>query len=318
MSDTSTKRQPQGRSPSYPSVPLAVALEKAKAQYDAEGKYLVPLSSAFKAWGYSPKSSGGRDVRASLRYFGLISVEGDGDMAKVKLTEDALRVLTDKREDQTEKNEIIRRLALNPTAHKKLWAKYPEGIKSDATAAHYLVWEEGFNESAAEALVTEFKETATFARLYEPDSMKVISGDLADETPPSQIAVGDLVQVEIGGVLQLAKPARVRAIQDHQGQTWAFIEGSETGVPMEQLVLETKGAGVAPPLTPPLLPEPKGDLRTAGGEREWLRGPLSKETSYRLIVAGDLGPKEIGKLIKLLKAQQAVLSDEDDDEGGAE
>jgi hypothetical protein len=40
--------------------------------------------------------------------------------------------------------------------------------------------------------------------------------------------------------------------------------------------------------------------------------PLSKEVSYRLVVAGDLGPKEIGKLIKLLKAQQAVLSDDDD------
>jgi hypothetical protein len=43
-------------------------------------------------------------------------------------------------------------------------------------------------------------------------------------------------------------------------------------------------------------------------EREWLRGSLSKEASYR----GDLGPKEIGKLIKLLKAQQAVRSDDDD------
>jgi hypothetical protein len=32
-----------------------------------------------------------------------------------------------------------------------------------------------------------------------------------------------------------------------------------------------------------------------------------------LIVAGELGPKEIGKLIKLLKAQQVVLSDEDEE-----
>jgi hypothetical protein len=30
-------------------------------------------------------------------------------------------------------------------------------------------------------------------------------------------------------------------------------------------------------------------------------------------VAGELGPKEIGKLIKLLKAQQVVLSDEDEE-----
>lgn len=50
------------------------------------------------------------------------------------------------------------------------------------------------------------------------------------------------------------------------------------------------------------------------GEREWLRGPLSKHTGYRLLVTGSPGPKEIGKLIKLLEAQKLVL-DDDDDEG---
>ena len=52
----------------------------------------------------------------------------------------------------------------------------------------------------------------------------------------------------------------------------------------------------------------------APSEREWLRGLLSKETSYRLIVAGDIGPNEIGKLIKLLKAQQEALSDGEEEE----
>lgn len=47
-------------------------------------------------------------------------------------------------------------------------------------------------------------------------------------------------------------------------------------------------------------------------EREWLRGPLSKATSYRLLVNGELGPREIGKLIRLLEAQKAVLDDDED------
>lgn len=58
------------------------------------------------------------------------------------------------------------------------------------------------------------------------------------------------------------------------------------------------------------------DLQTvvqpSESEREWLRGPLSREVSYRLFVSGDVGPKEIGKLIKLLQAQKDVLDDEDD------
>lgn len=45
-------------------------------------------------------------------------------------------------------------------------------------------------------------------------------------------------------------------------------------------------------------------------EREWLRGALGKDVSYRILVSGELGAAEIGKLIKLLTAQQEVLSDE--------
>lgn len=60
------------------------------------------------------------------------------------------------------------------------------------------------------------------------------------------------------------------------------------------------------PTPPPVLQAVVGEL-----EREWLRGPLSKLTSYKLIVSGEMGPKEIGKLIKLLEAQKAVLDDED-------
>ncbi len=49
-----------------------------------------------------------------------------------------------------------------------------------------------------------------------------------------------------------------------------------------------------------------------GNEKEWLRGPLSKQVSYRIMVIGELGPREIGKLIKVLQAQQEILEDDTD------
>ena len=46
---------------------------------------------------------------------------------------------------------------------------------------------------------------------------------------------------------------------------------------------------------PPVLPEePKSDATVSAAEREWLRGPLSKETSYRLIVDGALARRKSG------------------------
>lgn len=49
----------------------------------------------------------------------------------------------------------------------------------------------------------------------------------------------------------------------------------------------------------------------SSSEREWLRGPLSRDVSYRLLASGAMGPREIGKLIKLLEAQKAVLDDDE-------
>jgi len=241
-----SKKPKQGRSPAYPGIPLKTALEKAKSQYDTEGKYAIPMPSAFKAWGYGEKSSGGRETRAALRYFGLIAVEGDGEVGKVKLTEDALRVLLDEREDQTEKNEIIRRLALNPAIHKKLLEKFPEGIKSDATVQHYLMFEEGYNKSAASELVAEFKQTADFASLYKPATM-VVKPALEGNNVPSAVKVGDYVQWTSGGVDQFSIPRKVTAL--FEDGKHAQVHGSPGGVPMTELTVveapKPKLAGMA-------------------------------------------------------------------------
>lgn len=254
------KKPKQGRSPAYPSIDLKKALEKAKALYDAEGKYAVPMPSAFSAWGFGAKSSGGRETRASLRYFGIITVEGEGDAGKVKLTEKTLRILLDQREDTTEKNALIRELALTPAVHKQLLEQFPDGIKSDATAIHYLVFDGGFNEGAASEVVTEFKATADYAGLYEPDNV-------VDKSDPKR-------------------------------------DGEDTG------------GGVSDPPPPPP-PNPSRDRATPqvklmAGERELTTGMLAKEASFRLIVTGDIGVKEIERLIKKLELDKEILADTTD------
>lgn len=321
MSDTvgakasETKRAKQGRSPAYPGIDLKTAVAKAQALFDAEGKYAAPMPSAFQAWGFSPKSSGAREIRAALKYFGLITIEGDGENGKVKLSEEALRILLDEREDQSEKKALLRQIALKPSIHKVLLSQFPEGIKSDATAQHFLVFDHRFNKSAASELIAEFKATAEYSGLFQLQETATKSKDILQETEVDA-NVGDLVQAEVNGGLVFENPKRVRAVQDREGQKWAFVDGSEAGIPMEQIVIVEKARGetVGELPMPPTLPlSQQGGLRPLEqGEREWLRGPLSKETSYRLIVSGNLGPKEIGKLIKLLQAQKDVLADDDD------
>ena len=258
------KRPKAGRSPAYPAISLKTALAKAKAQHDSEGNYPAPMPSAFKAWGFGEKSSGGRDVRAALKYFGLATVEGDSKTGKVKLTQDAIKVLLDPREDQSEKKALIRRLALAPVIHKKLYAQFPEGIKSDGTAKHFLMFEQGYNEKAAGEVIDEFKETATFAELFKPG------------------VVVDKSDLEIGP------------------------EGEEDA---------DNGGELEKPLHKP--PVVKNQVQIMAGERELTTGLLSKGSSFRLIVSGPVGVKEIERLIAKLELDKEILG-EADEEGGSE
>jgi hypothetical protein len=270
MTDTAAaaekaKKPRQGRSPAYPGLDLKRALEKAKALHDAEGKYAAPMPSAFAAWGYSAKSSGGRETRAALRYFGLITVEGDSETGKVKLTEKALRVLLDQREDQTEKKALIRELALTPAVHKQLLKDYPDGIVSDASVIHSLMFDHGYNQSAAGEIVTEFKATAAYAGLYDPD---IVVDKSVDEKPPGA-----------------TEPPEVKE-RGHK----------------------------PPPPKPPGGPAVTPEVQVMTGERELTKGILAKDASFRLIVSGNIGVKEIERLIKKLELDKEILADQDGEE----
>ncbi|WP_413989840.1 hypothetical protein ACMDCR_28520 [Labrys okinawensis] len=113
----------------------------------------------------------------------------------------------------------------------------------------------------------------------------------------------------------------IRSYRETQGvveeETGGYdSSGKKEGLPQVQTTQDTHPAATVRE-APPVVAQSGGvSSRVAidGNEREWIRGPLSRGSSYRLIVSGDLGPKEIGKLIKLLQAQKAVLDDDDDEE----
>jgi len=50
----------------------------------------------------------------------------------------------------------------------------------------------------------------------------------------------------------------------------------------------------------------------SANETEWMKGSLSKTTGFRLLISGEIGAKQISRLIKLLEAQKEVLEDDDD------
>lgn len=48
-----------------------------------------------------------------------------------------------------------------------------------------------------------------------------------------QVSPGDLIQWEVQGVLQFVEPKKVTGLSDDK--TYVFVEGSRTGLPIEQV-----------------------------------------------------------------------------------
>lgn len=60
-------------------------------------------------------------------------------------------------------------------------------------------------------------------------------------------------------------------------------------------------------------PSSQGKVNLMAGERELTTGLLAKEASFRLIVSGKVGVKEIERLIQKLEIDKEILADQDGD-----
>jgi hypothetical protein len=165
MSETQAEhRKPKKeRSPSYPSIDLGTALTRAEQLWAREGRHYAPIQSVTEAWGYGPKSSGGRLAVAALKRFGLLEDRGSMDHREARLSELAQAILLDEREDGSERRERIRQAAMNPPIHRELWDQYQGELPSDSTLRYHLTVERGFTQGGAEEFIAQFRRTLEFA-----------------------------------------------------------------------------------------------------------------------------------------------------------
>jgi hypothetical protein len=171
------------RSPSYPAIDLEAAIDRALALYRAEGRNVAPNDAILAHWGYSPKSGPGFGTLGALKRFGLLQAEGPG---KSRLSDLALRIILDDREQSPEYDEALKEAALTPKIHREIWEKYQDGLPSDATLRHFLRFDKGFTDSAADELIAQFRKTVSFANLAPGDSLGEDGGDsaLGEGGPP--------------------------------------------------------------------------------------------------------------------------------------
>lgn len=305
------QRRRVGRSPAYPFLSVQKAIDKARDLHAREAVYAAPLESALKAWGYGPKSSGGRQTLATMKYYGLIDISGEGEKRRIKVSDVARRIILDQREDDSEKRQLIRKVALTPAIHRALYEEYPTGLASDGSVLHFLIFDQGYNEEAARELIGEFKETASYIGLYEPQK-SVDKPDQEEEggrTTP-KVNIGDRIQATVSGQDMFPDGARVLGLSA-DGQ-WVFTDQAPGGLKLEEItVLE---AAQTPPVERPLVPPELlyGQEREPAGTRKAVF-PV-KDGDVALIFPKDItarGLRELGMYLQIfLKNEEEAAGEE--------
>jgi hypothetical protein len=315
-------RMARQHSPSYPNMPLSKAIATVQKIFDADRQAPVDRAVAAKHIGYSGQSGASDKALASLAHYGLLEKAGKGETRVTQLAVDILHPDT-----PAERRAALRKAGLKPGVFQEIYDRYEGRLPSEEALRSYLL-RANFQNIAINPVVHAYGETFRFLeqeKAFESGGAEGEQGadsngqdDEAEEKDPvifGGARVGDLIQWESQGTLQLQKPTRVRHVTD-DGQ-WVAVEGSETGIPMNEVIVQERAAS---PLVPP--PVFKLDTqddnakppRTAGWD-EWISNVVGRGRKVSILVSGgDMGPKEISKLIKLLEAQKAVLDDDDEDD----
>lgn len=137
-------KKQRDRSPAYPFISLKTAIDRLTSFDKYFGRHSAPMDKAGLAWGFKEKSSQAFSTLAALKTFGLIDY-GTGRTAD--LSSDGRNYL--RAQQDSVKQEILKRCALKPKAVKTYWDKWGSDRPPNPICLDELVLKGGYNQNAA-------------------------------------------------------------------------------------------------------------------------------------------------------------------------
>ena len=240
------------RSPSYPNISLKNAILRVGDLFEVERFNPISREAAAKLFGYSGLTGGSNTLLSDLTSYGLIERIGKGEVRVTQLT---ARIIHPN--DANEYGESLLQAANSPKLFSTLRERFPDNLPSEGNLEGVLV-RMGFSSKGTKPAKKSFLETYQY---LEEEGVSESHGDEVEDGTESNLpednkvtgsaSIGDLVQWESQGVLQFQTPQKVRWVSDDG--THLAVEGSDTGIPMEQVTVQSAVAP-APPQIPPMAP----------------------------------------------------------------
>ncbi len=246
-------KKSRDRSPAYPAISLKSSIERLIAFEKYFQRHPAPFDKVGLAWEIKEKSSQSFSILAALKAFGLIEY---GDDRVATLSDDGRNYL--RAHQDSVKHEILRRCALKPKAISTYWAKWGVDRPPDPICLDELILKGGFNHNAAPAFLRIYDDTIAYSGLAKSSDSDILDGG-EGKRPPSAVKVGDMVSWENGGVIQF-EARRVTGITE--ASDFVFVEGSATGIPIQEVTImepgESNPGKNPPPGIPPIKPPAVG------------------------------------------------------------
>jgi hypothetical protein len=167
------------RSPNYPCVPLATAIDRLISLEKYFSRHPAPISKVGLAWGLKENSDQAGQVLSAMRYFGLIDYQGNPPARQAVLSEDGRTYL--RAQQESIKRDILRQAALRPRMIRKFWDKWGPDRPPDPVCSDDLTLHNGFSERGAPAFLKIYDATIAFAGLAHPDKVAPDSAEVIDD-----------------------------------------------------------------------------------------------------------------------------------------
>jgi len=179
---TATRRKKKRvRSPAYPAIDLATAIQHAGRVYQHEKRSSAPVAVVAADCGLDIKNSSGMRLIAALKQFGLGIEEGSKEDRHLRLSDAALDILLAESDNAQERVAAIKKAAMGPKVHRVIWDHFKGELPSDASLRSFLVRKLEFNDAHVDGFIRLFRSTIAFANLPDSDIMEGENG----ESPPA-------------------------------------------------------------------------------------------------------------------------------------
>lgn len=192
------------KSPRAPSIPLDDALERASKIYEQERIHPAPADVIAQHMGYKDANSGrALAALASLRYYGLLERNSQGNLAVTKDVESFKYAPNDEL-----RRSYVRRFLTTPPVFAELLDRYGSELPSEANLRYELI-QRGFLPAAAETLVGVLKKSLEFANGFQAPAAAAPS--FADSESPDFVEDVDPSQSDVPASREVAAATPVRS-----------------------------------------------------------------------------------------------------------